>query len=55
MLSYTSPGATAAACPECGVPAIRNGGAGSGRESSERRLDALMRLTRDLLDTISRS
>ncbi len=51
MLSYTSPSAAAAACPECGVPAVRNGNGGSGREGSERRLDALMRLTRDLLDT----
>jgi GAF domain-containing protein len=34
------------------VPPIRNGnGNGSGTERSERRLDALMRLTRDLLDT----
>jgi GAF domain-containing protein len=32
------------------VPPIRNGN-GSGTESSERRLDALMRLTRDLLDS----
>jgi GAF domain-containing protein len=33
------------------VPAIRNGDAGSGNDGSERRLDALMRLTRDLLDS----
>lgn len=33
------------------MPAIRNGDAGSGADGSERRLDALMRLTRDLLDT----
>jgi GAF domain-containing protein len=50
VLSYTSPGAETA-CPECGVPAARNGENGSGTEGSERRLDALMRLTRDLLDT----
>jgi GAF domain-containing protein len=51
VLSYTSPGATAPACPECGVPALRVGDTPSGPERSERRLDALMRLTRDLLDT----
>ena len=50
VLSYTSPGDASAACPECGVPVTRNGHASSG-EASERRLDTLMRLTRDLLDT----
>jgi GAF domain-containing protein len=51
VLSYTSPGATSGACPECGVPAARNGDGAEGPDGSERRLDALMRLTRDLLDT----
>lgn len=51
MLSYTSPGETSGACPECGVPAARNGESAEGPDGSERRLDALMRLTRDLLDS----
>jgi GAF domain-containing protein len=37
-------------CPECGVPAARTGEAPA-PDVSERRLDALMRLTRDLLDS----
>ena len=32
------------------MPAVRNGNAGSGSDGSGRRLDALMRLTRELLD-----
>lgn len=51
VLSYTTPGATAGACPECGVPALRNGGAPAGPDGSARRLDALLQLTRDLLDS----
>src|SRR5438309_11143079 len=51
VLSYTSPGATAGACPECGVPTVRNGTAANGADGSDRRLETLMRLTRDLLDT----
>ncbi|MGZ4177447.1 MAG: GAF domain-containing protein [Solirubrobacteraceae bacterium] len=51
MLSYTSPGAGEQPCPECGVPAARNGNGSAGGAGSERRLDALMRLTRELLDT----
>ncbi len=50
VLSYTSPGDTSGACPECGVPAARSGDS-DGSDGSERRLDALLRLTRDLLDT----
>jgi len=50
VLSYTSPGATSDACPECGVPAARSGNGNGSADGSERRLDALMRLTRDLLD-----
>jgi GAF domain-containing protein len=49
VLSYTSPGATSGACPECGVPAARSNGT-DGADGSARRLDALMGLTRDLLD-----
>lgn len=48
VLSYASPGAGDQPCAECGVPAARNGNEAAG---SERRLDALLRLTRDLLDT----
>ena len=55
VLSYTTPGAGAQPCPECGVPAARNGAAhengAGGEERSERRLDALMRLTLELLDS----
>jgi GAF domain-containing protein len=54
VLSYTTPGAGTQPCPDCGVPAARNGAghaSGAGGEGSERRLDALMRLTRELLDT----
>jgi GAF domain-containing protein len=51
VLSYTSPGATSGACPECGVPAARAGDGPEGSDGSERRLDTLMRLTRDLLDS----
>jgi GAF domain-containing protein len=51
VLSYTSPGAANQICPECGVPAARNGNGAAGGENGSRRLDALMRLTRDLLDT----
>lgn len=51
VLSYTSPGDTSGACPECGVPAARGGDSAEGTDGSERRLDALMRLTRDLLDS----
>jgi GAF domain-containing protein len=49
VLSYTSPSAASGACPECGVPAARSNGT-DGADGSARRLDALMRLTRDLLD-----
>jgi GAF domain-containing protein len=48
--SYTSPGVTSQACPECGVPAARAENGGEGPTGSQRRLDALMRLTRELLD-----
>ncbi len=51
VLSYTSPGDTTGACPECGVPAARAGDGAEGPDGSERRLNALMRLTRDLLDS----
>jgi GAF domain-containing protein len=51
VLSYSSPGDSNGACPECGVPAARNGDGGAGGDDSGRRLDALMHLTRDLLDT----
>jgi GAF domain-containing protein len=51
VLSYTSPGDTSGACPECGVPAARAGDGAEGGDDSGRRLDALMHLTRDLLDT----
>jgi GAF domain-containing protein len=50
VLSYTSPGDSNPACPECGIPAARPGDGAEGQEGSQRRLDALMRLTRDLLD-----
>ncbi len=50
VLSYTSPGESNGACPECGIPAARGGDTAEGPDGSERRLDALMRLTRDLLD-----
>ena len=51
MLSYTSPGDSNGACPDCGVPAARSGDNSDGTDGSERRLDALLNLTRELLDS----
>ena len=52
VLSYTSLDASGGHCPACGVPvpstvATRP----SGAEDSDRRLDARLRMTRELLDT----
>src|SRR5581483_6040381 len=50
VLSYTSPGESNGACPECGIPAARGGDTVEGPDGSERCLDVLMCFTRDLFD-----
>ena len=51
MLSYLPRSAVGVSCPECGVSFAEAGGAIIGRVGSDDRLDALINLTRDLLDT----
>ena len=51
VLSYLPRSAVGVSCPECGVPFAEAGGAIIGRAGSDSRLDALINLTRDLLDT----
>jgi GAF domain-containing protein len=38
-------------CPDCGLPSVQRNEEATRRVDSDRRLDALVRLTRDLLDT----
>ena len=49
VTSYAPLNGSGVSCPECGVPVAR-GGAG-GETDSNRRLEQLMRMTRELLDT----
>lgn len=48
VLSYVPRHAHGATCPECGIPVKR---AGDGTADADWRLDQLLRMTRDLLDT----
>ena len=50
-LSYTPRNGLGASCPACGVPVTRPGEAAADPGDPGRRLDHLLRLTRDLLDT----
>jgi GAF domain-containing protein len=50
VLSYSPRDASGATCPECGVPVATVAAATIRAADSDRRLDALVRLTRDLLD-----
>ena len=51
MLSYLPRSAVGVTCPECGVPLAEAAGDVLGRAGPDDRLNALIRLTRDLLDT----
>lgn len=51
MLSYAPTNVRDAACPDCGVPIAEAGDAARQAADSNRRLDTLIRLTRELLDT----
>jgi GAF domain-containing protein len=51
VLSYASRSAHGATCPQCGVPAASTGEMAPPAAGTNRRLDQLLRMTRNLLDT----
>jgi len=51
VLSYAPRSAAEVRCPECGFPIVRADGTTVQSADRDRRLDRLLRMTRDLLDT----
>jgi GAF domain-containing protein len=51
VLSYVPRHAHGVTCPECGIPVNRAGAAGNQSADPDWRLDQLLRMTRDLLDS----
>lgn len=51
VLSYAPRSASIFGCPECGIPLARGPHAAGQSVDSDRRLDQLLRMTRELLDT----